>query len=124
VFNVSPPDEVEGDPEAQVEARIARGRSLMQQAGASDVQSKIDVVRGRDPVEEIIRRAKGYDLLVVGATTEPVWRNYLFGAKPELITERFPGSVLMVKSHMGRRTQLLRGAGRRLRRIASLLRPD
>lgn len=120
VYNVVPPEE---EDEMRDEARKARGRALVQQAGAADLPVEILIERGADPVQSILRKAKGYELVVVGATTEPAWRNYLFGHKPEQITERFQGSVLMVKGHMGKRSETLRRLGRRLRRIAKLLRP-
>lgn len=120
VYNVVPPEE---EDEMRDEARRARGRALLQQANAADVEAEIRIEHGNDPVESILRQGHGYDLLVVGATTEPAWRNYLFGHKPEQITERFNGSVLMVKSHLGKRQMTLRRLGRRLRRIRQLLRP-
>lgn len=121
LYNMIPPEE-EGT-EAR-EARKARGRVLMQQGGASDVEHDILIEHGKDPVDAIAQKATGYDLVIIGASTEPAWRNYLFGAKPEQIATRVPGSVLMVKSHMGARIAFLRRAGRRLRRIRSMLRPD
>ena len=120
LYNVVPPEE---EAEMMDAARKARGRALVQQAGAADTQAEIVIEHGNDPVESIVRKGQGYDLLVVGATTEPAWRNYLFGAKPEQITERFQGSVLMVKSHLGKRSETMRRLGRSLRRARQLLRP-
>lgn len=120
LYNVVPPEE---EHEFQREARLARGRTLLQQTGADLPTTRIVIERAPDPVDAIIKKGKTYDLLVVGASTEPAWRNYLFGAKPEQITERFQGSVLMVKSHMGKRSETMRRLGRRLKGIRRLLRP-
>jgi glucosyl-3-phosphoglycerate synthase len=120
VYNVVPPDE---EAEMLDASRKARGRALLQQAGAADTDTEIVIEHGNDPVEAIVRKGEGYDLLVVGATTEPAWRNYLFGAKPEQITQRFQGSVLMVKSHLGKRSETMRRLVRSLRRARQLLRP-
>ena len=120
VYNVVPPEE---EDEMMDAARKAKGRALLQQSGAGEARTEIVIEHGSDPVECIVRKGEGYDLLVVGATTEPAWRNYLFGAKPEQITERFQGSVLMVKSHLGKRSETMRRLGRRLKRAWHLLRP-
>lgn len=120
LYNVIPPEE-EG--EMELSARKARGRALLVHNGAADLDAHVVIEHGRDPVESVLKRSEGYDLLVIGATTEPAWRNYLFGAKPEQIIEGAPQSVLMVKTHMGRRGETLRRLTRRLARVRRWLRP-
>ena len=112
LYHAVPPEEEQDEVD---EARRARGRALLQTGGAGDVPSDIVLEHARDPIEAVLRRTEGYDLVVIGASTEPAWRNYLFGSKPEMIAERSPGSVLMVKSHMGSRMATMRRLARRLR---------
>lgn len=119
LYNVVPPAEEPGFVHA---GRAARGRTLLAQNGASELNAKVIIEHGEDPVATVVKKARGYDLVVVGASTEPAWRNYLFGQKTEQIASRVPGSVLMVKSHQGRRSETMRRLMRRLKNARRLLR--
>ena len=54
-------------------------------------------VEGDDPVESILSSAKGYDLIVIGATEEPVFTNFLVGTLPERVARGAEVTVMMVK---------------------------
>jgi len=54
-------------------------------------------VEGDDPVESILSEAKGYDLIVIGATEEPLFTNFLVGTFPERIARGAEVTVMMVK---------------------------
>jgi amino acid transporter/nucleotide-binding universal stress UspA family protein len=56
---------------------------------------------------------KGYDLLVIGASEEWFLRNWLFGSIPDVVAERAPCSVLLVKKYEARPVSSLRRALKR-----------
>lgn len=56
------------------------------------------VVQSTQVVESILEKAKeDFDLIVIGASEEWFMQNWLFGSIPDIIAERAPCSVLMVK---------------------------
>ena len=57
------------------------------------------LVEGTDLVDRVVEEADtgGYDLLVVGATEEPLFRNLLMGSVSGQIARRAPVTVIMVK---------------------------
>ena len=58
------------------------------------------VVPSASVVSGILNQAgNGYDLLIIGASEEWFLRNWLFGAIPDMVAERAPCSVLLVKKH-------------------------
>ena len=50
-----------------------------------------------DIVETVLAEAEGYDLIIVGASEEPVFRNLLLGDISEQIAERASVTVIIVK---------------------------
>jgi basic amino acid/polyamine antiporter, APA family len=65
------------------------------------VESRL--VEGADVVDSVIEEAQGgdYDLIVVGATEEPLFRNLLMGSISGQIARRAPVTVVMVKRRSG-----------------------
>jgi nucleotide-binding universal stress UspA family protein len=58
------------------------------------------VVPSPSVVDGILNQAaQGYDLVIIGASEEWFLRNWLFGAIPDMVAERAPCSVLLVKKH-------------------------
>lgn len=55
------------------------------------------IVEGADVVETVLAQAEGHDLIVVGATREPLFKNLLMGNIPEQIARRATVTVIMVK---------------------------
>jgi CIC family chloride channel protein len=55
------------------------------------------LVEGEDLVGTILEESKGYDLIVLGATEEPLFKNLLVGTMPERIARGANVSVMMVK---------------------------
>ena len=49
----------------------------------------------------IAKTAKEYDLIVIGAAKDPLFRKMLFGEIPEKTARFSPTSVLMVKKYEG-----------------------
>lgn len=59
--------------------------------------------------------AQGYDLLIIGASEEWFLRNWLFGSIPDVIAERAPCSVLLVRKHEPAAVSRLRRITKRVR---------
>jgi amino acid transporter/nucleotide-binding universal stress UspA family protein len=55
------------------------------------------IVEGANVVETVLEQAEGYDLIVIGATNEPLFRNLLVGNVPEQIAQQAAVTVVMVK---------------------------
>jgi amino acid transporter/nucleotide-binding universal stress UspA family protein len=55
------------------------------------------IVEGANVVETVLAEAEGYDLIVVGATEEPLFRNLLMGNISEQIAKRVSVTAIMVK---------------------------
>lgn len=61
------------------------------------------IVEGPNVVDTVLRESEGYDLIVLGATNEPLFQNLLLGNIAEQIAKRADITVIMVKR---RSTQL------------------
>lgn len=61
------------------------------------------IVEGLNVVDTVLRESEGYDLIVLGATNEPLFQNLLLGNIAEQIAKRADITVIMVKR---RSTQL------------------
>jgi nucleotide-binding universal stress UspA family protein len=61
------------------------------------------IVEGTNVVDTVLRESVGYDLIVLGATNEPLFENLLLGGIAEQIAKRADITVIMVKR---RSTQL------------------
>ncbi|MGD2252921.1 MAG: amino acid permease [Anaerolineales bacterium] len=59
------------------------------------------IVEGTDIVDTVIEQSQGQDLIVLGATEEPLFKNLLVGRLPERIVRRAEVSVLVVKRASG-----------------------
>ncbi len=66
--------------------------------GFSAMPCKSHIERGDDPLEIIARISRGYDLLIIGAPSEPSLRNLFFRTKEVRIGEVAHCSVLKVKA--------------------------
>lgn len=75
-------------------------RLIRHELGEADGRVSARVVQSPSVVSGILSEAgQGYDLVVIGASEEWFLRNWLFGAIPDVVTERVPCSVLLVKKH-------------------------
>ena len=71
-------------------------------------------VREGNVVEEILTECGKHDLLVMGATREPLFRRLIFGEVPERVASRCRKTVLLVKINRGIRARINRLVGRRV----------
>jgi len=57
----------------------------------------LKLVAGNDVVETILRTAEEYDLIIIGATNEPIFKNLLIGNIPEQVAQKAKVTTMMVK---------------------------
>jgi amino acid transporter/nucleotide-binding universal stress UspA family protein len=55
------------------------------------------IVEGTNVVETVLAQTEGYDLIIVGATAEPLFKNLLLGSISEQIANRAAVTVIIVK---------------------------
>jgi amino acid transporter/nucleotide-binding universal stress UspA family protein len=96
-------------PEGADEASRVRARHEVQRA-IEDIpyEFTVELAEGNDVVETVLRAAAGCDLIVVGATEEPLFRNLLVGSIPEQIARRAAVTTIMVKRRHGPIKALIR----------------
>jgi nucleotide-binding universal stress UspA family protein len=90
-------------PEGAGPAERVRAQQFLDEAatGLPAVGIERRIVEGSDVVETILAQAAGYDLIVIGASEEPLFRNLLMGSIPEQIAQRAAVTVIMVKRRSG-----------------------
>jgi len=76
--------------------------------GAPPYELNLKVVEGNDVVEAILHAAEGYDLIVIGASNEPLFKTLLIGKIPEQVAIQAKVTTIMVKRHHGPIKSLLR----------------
>jgi len=59
------------------------------------------LVEGADLVETIIEQSENCDLIIIGASEEPIFKNLLVGTMPERIARKAKVTVMMVKRRSG-----------------------
>jgi APA family basic amino acid/polyamine antiporter len=67
-----------------------------------------EVILGDDAAKTILKESRDYDLIMLGATQETVFRQALFGTVPEHVAKRCPKTVVMVKGYQGPLVTLVR----------------
>lgn len=99
-------------PDASAEAK-AKAEGWMDEALASmDGAAKVDkrLLTSNSVPRAIAQASRDYDLLVIGAAKEPLFRQVLFGEIPEKIARESPTSVLVVKRYEGAVKSMLKKA--------------
>ncbi len=81
--------------------RIRAQRTLQQSVEDIPYPFDLQVVEGNDVVETILKVARDYDLIVIGATNEPLFKNLLMGNIPEQVARRAEVTTIMVKRRHG-----------------------
>ena len=109
-------DVLGGIPE-EVSLSLKRGDSIVE--GILEETSASSV----EPSAQVTARA-GYDLIAIGASEEWFLRNLLFGSIPDLVAERAPCSVLLVRKREPSPVSWLRRMTRRARGRRDALRVE
>jgi nucleotide-binding universal stress UspA family protein len=102
LLHVVPPGACGGD---QV-----RGQKILRQVlnSMSYEHAEPRCAEGSDIVETVLREAEGYDLIVIGASEEPLFRNLLMGNVAEEVAKRASVTVMIVKRRSSRIHSFLR----------------
>ena len=87
-----------------------RGRKVLQHAlgGVTYEHTECRCVEGIDIVETVLAEAQGYDLMIVGASEEPMFRNLLMGNVAEQLARKASVTVIILKRRSSRIHSFLR----------------
>ncbi|MBN1283842.1 MAG: amino acid permease [Anaerolineae bacterium] len=95
LYHVTPP----GAPESE---RVRAAKTLSYARNGVDypyVEERL--VEAPNPFDALLDEAANHDMVVVGASEEPLFRNILFGSLPEQLAREAPVTVIVVKRHSG-----------------------
>lgn len=67
----------------------------------SKQQVRQELVVADDPAKAIIKAARDYDLILLGATHETLLRQVIFGTVPEYVAKHCPKPLMLVKDYTG-----------------------
>lgn len=67
-----------------------------------DTKTDLDVVEDDNVVRAVAEKAKGHDLVIVGASMPRLWSKGLVGPSTQEISDKVAGNVLIVRSSSGR----------------------
>lgn len=101
-----------GDEES-MDARRAWAQNTLDHNLVPGSSAALELVEANDAVQAVAEKAKGHDLVIVGASTPRLWSKGLVGPRTQAICDRVPGNVLIVRSSSGR-TMGAPAIGRRL----------
>jgi CIC family chloride channel protein len=91
------------------EPEFVRAQKVLTQAIAGvPYEFDFKIVDGDNVIEAILRASEGCDLIVIGATNEPLFKNLLIGNIPEQVARRARVTTIMVKRRQGPLRSLLR----------------
>ena len=76
-------------------------------------RANLRIVEG-EPVHAILEECRKHDLVVMGATREPLFKRLIFGEVPEKVAGKCRRTVLLVKINRGIRARINRLVGRRV----------
>ncbi len=94
ILHVLPVGHSEAD---QVRGLHAVRESMDGIAGIEDLNLETRIVEGDDAASRILEESVDYDLIVIGASEEPLFRNFLVGTGPERVARGAEMTVMMVK---------------------------
>jgi CIC family chloride channel protein len=97
------------------EAARVRGTHAIEESmdgvtGLEELKIQTRIVEGDDAVDKILEQSTGFDLIVLGASEEPVFRNFLVGTGPERVARGAEMTVMMVKRRSSPIHSLMRKA--------------
>jgi CIC family chloride channel protein len=99
-------------PENVNEAAMVRAQKDLANSveGVPPFEINLKVVKGNNVVDTIIKTATeaDYDLIVIGASNEPLFNTLLIGSIPEQVARKAPVTTIMVKRRHGPIKSLLR----------------
>ncbi len=86
-------------PEGASSAARVRAQQFLDEAatGLPAAGIELRIAEGSDLVGTILGEAEGHDLIVIGASEEPLLKNLLMGSIPEQVAQKAAVTVIMVK---------------------------
>ncbi len=103
----------EGSETEPAGAREAWARSALAHHAVPGVKADLELADADDATKAVAERAKGQDLVILGASTPRPWSKGLIGPRTQEISDKVAGNVLIVRSSSGR-TMAPPALGRRL----------
>lgn len=91
LFNVTPPGEATYDIDAFLEKALPH-------LNASNVSFESKYAISRDRLNRIIEESANYDLVIIGASRDPEFRQRVLGSLPEALARRCSVPLIMVKA--------------------------
>ncbi|MGA9531344.1 MAG: amino acid permease [Anaerolineales bacterium] len=76
--------------------------------GIDDRSIRTTIIEADAVGDAIVTEAVNHDLVIIGATEEPLFKNILVGTLPAWVARHSPGSVMMVKRRSGRLQSMVR----------------
>jgi nucleotide-binding universal stress UspA family protein len=76
-----------------------------------------EVLVADDSAKAILKESRDYEVIILGATQETLFRQVLFGTVPEQVAKRCPKTVIMVKGYQGPLVAMVRQSRSRWREI-------
>lgn len=96
----------------ELSSRVERRLSpVIKQLNGSEIELKL--VEGDDVTKIILQEANEYDLVILGATAEGMFRQMLFGTISEKVAANCDKTVILTKRDLGLRSWFKRWFGRR-----------
>lgn len=92
---------VRGADEADAESGMAWGKILLDHHAVDGVKTEMEMHASMRPLQQVIEKARGFDLVVVGTNSRGVWSKSLLGPRAQEIAENVTANVLIVRSHPG-----------------------
>ena len=102
VVHVVDPDATEAERES-VRATLDATAAVL-----GDVPHETAIIEDRSVVDGIVEASRDHDITIVGATSESVVQQLVFGAIPEAVGARASGTVIMTKRSLGLRSRIRR----------------
>ncbi len=69
--------------------------------GLDGIQFEKKTIVARSVLKGILEESAGYDLVMIGATREPIWKRLFLGTIPKSVARSSPKTVMMVKRYEG-----------------------
>jgi nucleotide-binding universal stress UspA family protein len=96
VCSVAPPD-AGGEAVAEIKGRLDDDVARISKGNGISVEAKL--IRHKSVNVGVLKEARNYDAVVIGATGHSTYQQILFGSIPETIAKRSDGPVILVKHH-------------------------
>jgi CIC family chloride channel protein len=81
--------------------RVRAQKDLAHSVDSAPFDFDLKIAEGNNVIQAILRAAEAYDLIVIGATNEPLFKTLLIGNIPEQVARQAKVTTIMVKRGQG-----------------------